>query len=427
MKRSTVVYWANVVLASFTMVLGISSPILKVSFYSKEASERGLSTFQSGVVLGINFFVTMIVAPLVGRFMKDGQSRKWIILGTLLSCVGSGGFGCLYLVREGSPFFILSLFFSCVSAVGDSIITPSAFALATSQATHQSNSKEFNIVSIGYNTGYLVSPVLGGVLYDQGGYPVPYWILSGCLLLVGIVHSAISLLSEEVRVTDQQQEDVSWWKVATSANVPASLIALISTGMSGTWYFSSLEPYISNVYDWGPSEAGLLYTLNGITFTVFSVFFGLLVAKGADRIVLVAIGSLILVLAFMFLAPIPPLDVIGGGSYQVAVCLAIQGIGEASIYLCAHQYMHEGLRISGISASEKATAIIGSVWAIGDSAGSFVGSLLGSFSYQRLNFPWSIFILAVVNAVTCLLIGGHYAYRRIKRSRQVEPVKPSSD
>jgi predicted MFS family arabinose efflux permease len=60
--------------------------------------------------------------------------------------------------------------------------------------------------------GLIVSPVIGSILYDLGGYMTPFIALSGvqlliCVSLRAIVPSKIDLSSNELRQSENQQNE----------------------------------------------------------------------------------------------------------------------------------------------------------------------------------------------------------------------------
>merc|ERR1719430_1037215 len=115
------------------MMLAGASYSIPTPIYPAEALARGVTVFQSGLVLGTIYIVTILCTPLSATLIGKFGGSAVFFTGTLLCGLGNICFGFLCWVQNGHVYFILSLLCRSISAVGEALITPTAYPLGANQ------------------------------------------------------------------------------------------------------------------------------------------------------------------------------------------------------------------------------------------------------------------------------------------------------
>ena len=96
--------------------------------------------------------------------------------------------------------------------------------------------------------------------------------------------------------------------------------------MAGTawfWYSPSLEPFLNDEYQLTPSQTGLILLIFGGCYTIFTPIVGFLIDHGLGGPAAMSIGNFAITIGYIFLGPIPPLEMMNGNLWLTALSVGI--------------------------------------------------------------------------------------------------------
>ncbi len=209
-------------------------------------------------------FTQFIFAPIVGG-LSDKFGRRPIILISLF------GFAIDYLFLSIAPT-ILWLFVGRIFAgvTGASFTTASAYIADISSA--ENRAKNFGMIGAAFGLGFVIGPVVGGLL-GQFGSRVPF-IAAGILCLLNFLYGYF-ILPESLKVENRREFD---WKRANpvgafkSLNRYPSLIKLVlvlflvyvaSKAVEGNWSFFTIYKF-----GWTEKMVGISLGVVGILVSI---------------------------------------------------------------------------------------------------------------------------------------------------------------
>ncbi|HKO76923.1 MAG TPA: TCR/Tet family MFS transporter [Flavobacterium sp.] len=219
----------------------------------------------SGLLLFAYAFMQFICAPIVGN-LSDKYGRRPVLLLSLL------GFGIDYIFLWLAPT-IWWLFLGRVIAgmFGASFTTATAYIADIS--TDENRAKHFGMIGAAFGLGYIIGPVLGGVLSEFGSR-VPF-IAAAILTFMNVIYGYF-VLPESLSLENRRPFE---WK---RANPLGSLLQLkkhksISGGLiitfillytadhavMSTWTFFNIEKF-----GWSNALIGLSLTVAGIMVVI---------------------------------------------------------------------------------------------------------------------------------------------------------------
>jgi DHA1 family tetracycline resistance protein-like MFS transporter len=238
---------------------------------------RRLGDFGAGVeVLGMSAMAYALTSTLSAPFMgalADRFGRRPIILIALVAYVlaFSG-----YLLVTSAWAFILLRGLAGVFTAG---LVPAMTGIVSDLAPANRRAQWIGIMSGGASAGWIIGPVLGGLLYDNYGYVLPFAI--SIAFAAGTLLVAIFLVPETQSQPQQanlpEKSRGNWMSSirVLQASLPKSVIAflvlmLISFGVMFAWAF--IEPqFMFYAYDnlkWSSSQLGLVMSTYGVAMMI---------------------------------------------------------------------------------------------------------------------------------------------------------------
>jgi len=199
-------------------------------------------------------------APLIGRFADRFGRRPTILLS--LSAYVLAFCGYLYAASAGA--FILLRGLAGIFTAG---MIPAMSSTIGDLASQHQRAKWMGILSGGASVGWIIGPVLGGMLYDEYGYIVPF--AASIMLELGALLLAIMLIPETHKTGTRtaDADPASTPSLQSPRRLPAFfLLMLISFVVMFAWAF--IEPqFLFYAYDdlaWSSSQLGFVMSAYGL-------------------------------------------------------------------------------------------------------------------------------------------------------------------
>ena len=169
-------------------MVGVSLSLIS-PFYPTEALSKGVSVTQTGMVMGSVFVTVIVSTPVCGKYIHIFGAGICLIIGSCIIGLGNFIFGFLSKVEDSNSFFALSVVIRIIIAVGDSSAAPAAFTLAAIQMSKEHRGKAIAGVETSFAIGTMFGPTIGGCLFDSGGFPLPFYVTGGLMMLLSVMTS----------------------------------------------------------------------------------------------------------------------------------------------------------------------------------------------------------------------------------------------
>ena len=195
-----------------------------------------------------------LIAPLLGN-LSDKYGRRPVLLFSLF------GFGIDYLFLAFAPS-IGWLFAGRIIAgiTGASFTTATAYIADIS--TPEKRAQNFGIVGAAFGMGFIIGPMLGGILGDYFGPRVPFFVAAGLALLNWLYGYFIlpeSLSKENRRSFDWKRANpigsliqIRKYKEIAGLVVSLILIYLAAHAVQSTWTYYNMEKFA-----WTKKQVGI--------------------------------------------------------------------------------------------------------------------------------------------------------------------------
>lgn len=259
------------------------------------SSDEQLGLLYGGYSVGV-----LIATPLFGYLGDRIGCRQPMIYGVALSAL-------TVIIFAAAPSFYLLLLARLLQGAASSASWTAGLALIAMQFPER-RVEMIGYALMGSTAGSLLGPIIGGSLYEAGGYVLPFAVT---LALVAVDAALRVFLLPRGRVGASGRPDLGALLLDRSVIVAAAAVALAAIG------WGIVEPLLPVQL----GRAGVSPGIIGLIFTVASAVYGLsapLVSRVAERV------------------PIP--SVIAGGTVAMAVTLPLLGAAgtpvAAAVGLC---------------------------------------------------------------------------------------------
>ncbi len=259
--------------------LGIIIPVVPALIMELTGEGLSRASIYGGWLLFVYSLMQFLFAPVIGS-LSDRFGRRPVLLGSLT------GFGLDYILMGLAPtigWLFAGRFLAGIT--GASTVTASAYIADVSPPDKRS--QNFGLIGAAFGLGFIIGPVIGGLLGEYGPR-IPFFAAAG-LTLLNVLYGWF-ILPESLAPADRRP--FSWrranplgtlsqmrqYPVLVGLSGALILLYLSSHATQSTWTFYTMEKF-----DWSESQVG--YSLG---------FVGLMVAivqGGLTRTIIPRIGS----------------------------------------------------------------------------------------------------------------------------------------
>ena len=178
-------FLALVSLLFVNICLGFTFSMLN-PFFPQEASSRGATASEYSPVVGIPSAAMLISSPLLGRFMRQVGTIRVLKIGIILVCLDVILFGFINFVDSPSGFLSLAYLLRVPLGVGSAAMWISTLSLLLSYYPDKS-AGVYSLVDATWGLGCMTGPVIGGFLYNMGGFLLPFIVVGHLIAVSGII------------------------------------------------------------------------------------------------------------------------------------------------------------------------------------------------------------------------------------------------
>lgn len=246
------------------MALQMTGFVMILPLFARRFESFGAGVEALGMSAMAYALTSTVAAPFIGM-LADRFGRRPIILVSLAAYVlAFSGYlfatsaWLLILLRGLAGVFTAGLVPAITSSVGD-------------LASENRRAQWIGIVNGGASAGWVIGPVLGGLLYDRFDYVVPF--AAAITMAVATLLLAVFLIPEtHRRSTHPDRSRLAWMHGLQAIPAPPTffLLMLISFGVMFAWAF--IEPqfmfYAYDTLSWTSSQLGLIMSTYGLACTV---------------------------------------------------------------------------------------------------------------------------------------------------------------
>uniref|UniRef100_T1JJ27 Major facilitator superfamily (MFS) profile domain-containing protein n=1 Tax=Strigamia maritima TaxID=126957 RepID=T1JJ27_STRMM len=372
---------------------------LQAPFFPAEAERKHVRSTVYGFVFGVYSLTVFVTAPLFGKYIDTIKPLFLLNSGTFLTSSCCILFGCLDQIKSGPTFITFAFIVRIVEAIGEAAVVTSSYAIVA-KAFPGEICVAFAFLRAAFGIGLTIGPTIGGLLYQAGGFTLPFACMGGLLLAIAIINISLfwsengkqlfKLLKnnrESSVITEESVRSVESSTIGRALSIPSVTLCLLaaSVGAISIGFFeTTLEPHLRQ-FKVEPVVIGLAFLTTAgseaISFPLLAWF-----CNGKQNLKLViAFGHFLICITYLFVGPAPFIPV-ASEFWMSIVGLVFHGLGVGTVFFATHVEALQALILYGYSDSFQTYGMISGVWAAFFEFGHFVGPSMSGVIYDLLGF-----------------------------------------
>jgi len=382
---------------------------MQAPFYPREAVSKGLQVWHFGLVFGAFELTVFMVSPIFGTYIKKIGVKRTLNLGIGLVGIILILYGCLGMLKSGPWFLGLSFVLRIFEACGNSaFLTGSFSAIANEFPTNVASM--FALIELFFGIGEIVGPVVGGALYEVGGFTLPFSVMGGILFLSSIF---IYFVLPESPPSEDSESGPTILEALSKPSILIALFKVLTAAASIGFLQTTLEPHLHDIKPYGVPltsfQVGALFMAVGGTYGLSLPLWGLLcdskLTRNSPKFVEL-MGALLIAVGFMVLGPFKYMpfkkslaSIIGG--------MTIHGFGLGASVVGGFSDAHKSAIRCGFPDTIGTYGLISGLWTSVFAFGAFIGPTVGGALYDLVTFKWALLFIVGLEAIAAMLIIGY--------------------
>ena len=286
-----------------TMFFNACTYSIQGPFFPKESAKRGLTPLQYGFVFSIYELVIFLSSIPAGRVIGKLGPKIVTVTSNIVLGFSVAAFGLCHYLQTALAFAISSTIVRCLEAVAAAAVTTGIMTVAINNFPDKSS------VMVSYSEtffgfGSVAAPAFTGPIYDEWGYTAPFTVVGIILIIFTLFLYLIIPETDMSSGKSVVREDMKTSDICRLGQLYPAIAGLTAAHMSLAMILSLLEPHI-RFMNFTATTVGALFLLMGLGYCICSPFIGYLCYKGINPILLMICGTLLIIISFMLLAPLP--------------------------------------------------------------------------------------------------------------------------
>uniref|UniRef100_T1J6T4 Major facilitator superfamily (MFS) profile domain-containing protein n=1 Tax=Strigamia maritima TaxID=126957 RepID=T1J6T4_STRMM len=370
-SRFTPHQWKLFIILIFVNLCSAMCYSIQAPFYPKEAEKKGVTSSVYGMVFGVFEFVVFVLCPIYGKYIRQIGLKFMLNAGNFVMATCCILFGFLDNASKTS-FIVLSFIVRIVEAMGQAGSMTASYAIVSSEF---SDNLAFALTAIetAFGVGVFLGPSVGGLLFEFGGFLLPFAVNGGALMITAIV--TVFLLPEN---ENANPKSLSLLKLLRIPSIVVCYYTVFALTFSIGYTTVLLERFLKSKFDISTAIVGLVFIVPGVIYVPSTFVSGILADKYVHPMIICAAGGALISIAFLFLGPASFFH-IKPTLWLVIVCLVLHGFGLGAEYIAAFINCNKEAIRHGFPENIETYGLISGLWASGWALGSFIGPIAAGF------------------------------------------------
>ncbi|XP_041377427.1 MFS-type transporter SLC18B1-like [Gigantopelta aegis] len=378
-------------------------------FFPRVAYSKGVSYTVIGIIFASFEIPMFISSPVFGSLISTIGPKFMLVSGLFICAACSVLFGFLDGSPPGNTFIALSIATRCVEALGYSAFYVSSRAIV-GYVFRDNVAMIYGILNIFTGLGDMLGYPLGGVLFELGGFGMPFWSV-GIAMLVCTGVAFMFTPSQYGSLVTQSRSFIGLFK---SPIVCIACWCQLCFAMRLSVVETTYAVYIEKAFGFSPLWIGLLYLAPVSSFAIIAPVCAWIVDKKGYCTLFLAVVPFVAAITLMLWGPSPLLKPLKPSIVMNCVFGVVSGATLGSMYISTIGCILIGVKELGYDDSLDTHGLVSSCYITFTTAGFFSGAVFGGVMTQHAGFEWSLTVIAGLYVTCGTLALGLLLYRYMK-------------
>ncbi|KAI6654952.1 MFS-type transporter SLC18B1-like [Oopsacas minuta] len=284
---STLPFWKKAIfllIISLSCLVNVSCSSFFFPFYPNYAEDiKNVGPEIIGNQFGLLYFLVFIFCLTFGVFIKIIGPKFLYFCGYLILTVSMFLFA--FIDRMVPILFAVYSFVLIITlAIGIAAVYTSSYSIGMALFPNHQNTVLAFIDTIS-GIGYVVSPIIGGALYDNTGW-FWSWAVHSALALICTIIALIflPLIKIESIQADSFSDYLNIFRLIPNVNILAVIIVNLVVTMCWSYQYNSLGPFLERTYGVSYVTIGYVMALPNLSYTILLPIVGIISERKGARI-----------------------------------------------------------------------------------------------------------------------------------------------
>ncbi|XP_050048506.1 MFS-type transporter SLC18B1-like [Dermacentor andersoni] len=389
--------WLIIVLIFFGNFCAAMSFSLQAPFFPKQATEKGATPTEYGLIFSSFYFTIFLIAPVYGKLVAIVRPNLMLNGGFSLTCLCVVLFGFINLAPAGKTFVALAFLIRILEGLGAAAYITASATIIMSEFPGRIGTV-LSSLKTAFSVGVIIGPTIGGFLYDIGGYTTPFVVCGS----IGFVCNLVTYLVIPSIEDKHDSTPTDLRKFWSGPLIYMYAVAIFGSYVCVGFNQATLEPHLRS-FNLSTTILGLVFMIPGICNGLMTPVWGWLCDKKVNTKLLTSIGAFFTLLYLLLVGPAPFFP-FGTKLWLVLLSMAFFGIGIGGASICAFMATLEYTLSRGFERSISTNGLVSSMFTLCQSVGSFTGPALGGVLLQHIGYAWGTVVLFSFEAIVAVLV-----------------------
>jgi len=400
---------------------------IQAPFYPIEAENKGANPAEYGAVFGIIHLAMFLSGPIFGKFMWKLGVFPVFIFGVLGTAICGCLFGLLTYLPSAWTFLGCSYALRIFEGVAEAAAWASVLTILSIEYK-ENVTYVYSLTQASFGFAEILGPSLGGILFEYGGFILPFEFSGLLCLCVGII--IILRIPSLMQKSLQAKENITDSSSSFSCLLrnPGILLALCGTIYSAvcqSFIESFLEEFLS-IFSLSVTKIGVSFLAMSVPYMIATPVWGWFADGYLQPEIIAPIGHLLIACSFLMIGPISYFNMLP--NYMLTLIgLGLVGIGTAATLTATFALTQKHALTIVSDKDENSSSLISGIWTSAFALGNFIGPTVGGPLVFFLGFSgttpvlmiWALFML-VLDCLVLVCSGSRRLYAK-KKSANCKP------
>ena len=388
-----------IIVALVISAYGISTTLLP-PFFPLEAKLKGATISQSGSVFGMYGLSAFVSSPFLARYGNKINPACVYITASATQSLSTLLFGVLPYIKNLMAFLsiahILRIFIGIATAATWVSLLPILLSLFPNSASRIAAGMEFF-----YGVGYMLGPAVGGVLYNLGGFALPFITMGLIAMVFSVVLGLVIPNTNGPQDIQNHSIELRYMALIRTAGVMLSLLDTFFSTFSMSMVEANFQIQLMSM--------GITQNMINITFCIGGGGYlvgNIVSAAVADRIkypsILAILGNMGLVAVYAFIGPSPFIQA------EMSLYAIFLSIGMFAFCLALNsapsfKRAKDSATSNGFPPNNETNHQISGLWVSISYMGYFLGATIGGVVVENCGFRYATLIWSIFHLVLFVL------------------------
>ncbi|XP_077998637.1 MFS-type transporter SLC18B1-like [Glandiceps talaboti] len=375
-------------------------------FFPDEAERHSVREGIIGFIFSSYSFTAIVLSSLSGRIIPKIGARSGYLFGMFGAGFTTLAYGFLDKIDDEKTnlFIVMASVVRIFEAAFCILSINSSVAIIFHQYPRSVQGKVLGMTNMFFGAGLTSGPLLGGILFDVGGYGLPFYVVGAGILLT--VPFSYWVVDKNIDTDRQEASMFKLFKNAPGITIPA--LVRVVTGIVHAFIMPILALYLTSEFlVESKTLQGLLFSILTVGYGIGSPVWGWLGDKQGLLRWSILVGILLVTFPVFLMGPCPWFH-ITPTLWLLGTSLFFTGAGVAVGVIIMVDIM-EKAKSSGMEDNMALGAMVSGVYYSAYFIGTATGPIVGGILYQMWGFGWTTTAVAFLCLLTCFVYSGFMA------------------